>query len=119
MNFPTLELYLLCHLVRLHRAISGNGSLVRDKLINAEEIEHYSRHRGRYSVYWLHFSGYGSYKIPAENYTWSNTYSMSAMGVYHYALSGDEFYLVLSKPHTGKILMAYNCKLFEKPEDLL
>ena len=33
--------------------------------------------------------------------------------VYFHAECDDEFYLVLSKPHTGKILLAYPKKMFD------
>ena len=111
------EVDVIVRLTRLHRSISGKGSVVRDKLISSEEKESHRRNRARHTYYYLHFSGYGSFLVPDKNYSWSTEYAMSAAGVYHYALNGDEFYLVLSKPHTGKILMAYPCKLFELQEN--
>lgn len=107
---------LMVRLVRLFRAIFGNGSMVRDKLINTEERVHYTRHGGQYFTYHLRFYNYGWYKIPDENYTWSVAGSMYSSGVYRDSQCGDEFYLVLSRPHNGKILVAYPCKLFELAE---
>ena len=51
--------------------------------------------------------------MPEKNHQWSKLYPLSAHGEYIYAMPGDEYYLVLSKPHSGKILLAYNAKLFE------
>ena len=66
-------------------------------------------------TYWctLHFNGYGDYKVPEKNYRWSKEYAMTAKGVHNLAFEGDEYYLVLSKPHSGTVLLAYNAKLFE------
>ena len=40
-------------------------------------------------------------------------------GMYNCSDSGDEFYLVLSKPHTGNILLAYNTKQFDMDDSFL
>ena len=98
-------------IITLHKNLKNN-IIVIDKLIYTETKR--KRH-GRISVtyYYLHFSQYGKFQIPDENYKWSSCFSMSNKGVYNYSSNGDEFYLVLSKPHTGKILYAYNTKMFE------
>ena len=110
--FLVLLIIQIKDLVILYRNLKNKNCIVKDKLISAEiKEEFYGR---RYvKTYNLKFSGYGEYIIPEENYNWSSNFSMSAVGVYNYADSGDEFYLVLSKPHTGKILFAYNTKMFE------
>ena len=100
------------NLTMLNSCFNTTECIVKDRLINAEFIDRHSR-KVRYERYHLTFSQYGNYVIPNENYKWSSTFSMSDVGVYNYANSGDEFYLVLSKPHTGKILFAYNTKMFE------
>ena len=41
---------------------------------------------------------------------------MSDQMAYIYSECDDEFYLVLSKPNTGKIVLAYNTKMFELQE---
>lgn len=96
----------------LYKNLKNNNAIVIDKLIYSETK--LKRH-GRITVtyYYLCFSQYGKFQMPDENYKWSSTFSMSAEGVYNYSNNGDEFYLVLSKPHTGKILFAYNTKMFE------
>ena len=58
----------------------------------------------------LHFNGYGDYRVPERNYRWSKEYAMTAKGVHNLAFEGDEYYLVLSRPHNGAILLAYNAK---------
>ena len=50
------------------------------------------------------------------NYSWSELYYMNDNLAYNNSECGDEFYLVLSKPHTGKIVLAYNTKMFELQE---
>lgn len=99
--------------ISLYRVLHNTPCIVKDKLVGMEEKEHHSRY-GRYKTHYLHFSGYGTYKIPNVNYKWSLTFAMNDRSVYeYYSNYGDEFYLVLSKPHTGKILLAYNTKMFE------
>ncbi len=78
------------------------------------KIEEYYKGIGfMQEIYHLTFSGYGEYVVPQENYSWSQNFSMTAKGVYNYSDYGDEFYLVLSKPNTGKILLVYNTKMFD------
>ena len=99
-------------LAMLYKNLKNKKCIVKDKLISAE-IQEDLYGKAYVKTYHLNFSGYGEYVIHAENYKWSSIFSMSAEGVYNYSDSGDEFYLVLSKPHTGKILFAYNTKMFE------
>lgn len=101
-------------IITLHKNLKNN-IVVIDKLIYTESKR--KRH-GRISVtyYYLYFSQYGKFQIPDENYKWSSCFSMSNKGVYNYSSNGDEFYLVLSKRHTGKILFAYNTKMFKFEE---
>jgi hypothetical protein len=37
---------------------------------------------------------------------------MESKWVYLHAECGEEFYLVVSKPHTGRVLLAYPAKMF-------
>ena len=93
--------------------------IVKDKLISSEEGSHYASHRWRtFSWSVLHFNCYGDYKVPDTNYPWSKEYAMTSEGVCHTSFAGDEFYLVLSKPHSGKILLVYNAKLFQLETDI-
>lgn len=61
--------------------------------------------------YSLQFETYGQYFIPeGKNYKWSKIHCMDDVSVYNYAVSGDEYYLVIMN---NQILYAYNKKLFE------
>ncbi len=112
----TLVLYyivkILIEFVNLHKALCNIDCIVIDKLVGMEIKEHMTRNY-LYETCHLHFSGYGEYKIPDVNYLWSSMYPKSGRAVYDYSTFGDEFYLVLSKPYSGKILYAYNTKMFE------
>lgn len=99
-------------IVKLHIAMKDKSCIVKDKLIGMEIKDH--QHGLRlYHSYHLNFSSYGEYLIQSDNYKWSSMYNLSDKGLYNYSKCGDEFYLILSKRHTGKILMVYNTKLFE------
>ena len=107
---------LIIKQVNLHLSLKSKTCIVKDKLVGLQirERQNGSYRRRIYDEdYCLVFSQYGEYIIPDENYKWSSDYSMSSRGVYNYANNGDEFYLVLSKRHTGKIMFAYNTKMFE------
>lgn len=95
---------------QLGATLNRPGRIVKDRLVGMKikgYLRWYPNNRR------LHFASYGEYKIPGENYGWSELYAMSDKTVYLHAECGDEFYLVLSKPHTGKILLAYNTKMFD------
>lgn len=96
----------------LHTNLKNTNCIVKDKLVGRVEKEHYRRYRMN-TTHHLYFSCYGDYKIPDKNYKWSSAFSMNHDGVYNYAKCGDEFYLVLSESNTGKILYAYNTKMFD------
>lgn len=88
--------------------------IAKDSLISSDGGGYYASTRWRTSSWGvLRFNGYGEYKVPDTNYPWSKEYPMTSEGVYHTSFDGDEFYLVLSKPHSGKILLAYPAKYFQ------
>ena len=101
-----VEIYKLCS---FHK---NPGSIVKDRLVGKEIKEHFHR-RHYYETAHLRFASYGEYTISSVNYSWSELYAMDDSTAYMYADCDDEFYLVLSKPHTGKILLAYNTKMFD------
>ena len=105
----SLLIYWIIYITRIYIALRNTENIVKDKLVGTK-IREYGRGR---TDYLLHFSSYGKYIIPDENYKWSSMYNMRDNWVYRYSECGDEFYLVLSKKHTGKILLAYNTKLFD------
>ena len=96
-------------IITLHKVVDNTDYIVKDKMIS-KEIRRYMRIRNR-GYCRLHFSSYGTYMIPDESYSRSTIFIPKS--VYENSDYGDEFYLVLSKQHTGKILYAYNTKMFE------
>lgn len=105
-----------CRLIWLCRAKNTLPTPVCDTLVRSELVISYFARFGDNGTHRLHFAHYGTYTIPEKNYTWSKAFSMGPMGVFNGAVDGDEFYLVLAKPHSGKILLAYNAKLFTLEE---
>ena len=87
--------------------------IVKDTLVSSEGEAAHSSHTWRTYYCTLHFNCYGDYSVPEKVYSWSKEYAMTARGVDNLAFEGGEYYLVLSKPHSGKILLAYNAALFE------
>ena len=60
----------------------------------------------------LHFEGGKLWKIPKENYLWSEERPMSDCAVCRSAHRGDLFTAVIKKD-TGKVVMAYHNEFFE------
>ena len=88
--------------------------IAKDSLISSDGGSYYVSTRWRTSSWGvLRFNGYGDYKVPDTNYPWSKEYPMTSEGVYNTSFDGDEFYLVLSRLHSGKILLAYPAKYFQ------
>ena len=102
--------------LNLYSALNNPGRIVTDRLI-AKEEKFKMRGRGlaaRHSPsYHLRFASYGEHEIPAINRRWNSQHDMTARWVHFHAECDDEFYLVLSKGYTGKILLAYNTKMFD------
>ena len=97
---------------KLYSVWKRPGEVVKDRLVGKEMKDYLVRYNYGKS-YYLYFASYGKYKILMDSYGWSELFYLSDGAVYGYAEYGDEFYLVLSKPHTGKILLAYNAKMFD------
>lgn len=93
-------------------ALNKSGRIVTDRVVGMQTKDHLHR-SSSYQTFHLRFASYGEYVIPAINYRWSSLHNMDADMVYFHVECDDEFYLVLSKPHTGKILLAYNTKMFD------
>lgn len=101
------------HAWQLYTGYRKQPIVVKDTLVSSEGDSYYSSHSWRTAWCTLHFNCYGDYSVPEKNYSWSKQYAMSAQGVDNLAFEGGEYYLVLSRPHSGKILLAYNAELFE------
>lgn len=102
--------------INLCSALRNPGRIVTSWLVAKEEKD-YIAGRGLATrvkqAYVLRFYSYGEYVIPNINYRWSAQGAMDAALVHFHAEREDEFYLVLSKSYTGKILLAYNTKMFD------
>ncbi len=107
-----LTIVLSIGVYKWYYALNSPGCIVKDRLIRKEIKYRYRRYRSNEFCF-LHFASYGGYEVPDENYDWSDLHSMDDNMVYIHAECDDEFYLVLSKPHTGKILLASNAKMFD------
>lgn len=110
--FLIIIIVFIIKIYKLYTIWKNPCNIVKERL-GRKEIRHQLRKHRPNEFYCLHFSGHGAYEIPGENYDWSDLYYLSDKMVYTYADCGDEFYLVLSKPHTRKILLAYNAKMFD------
>lgn len=113
--FLLLLVNLITDIVKLKNILKRRICVVKDTLIGMEEEDDIGRRYIR-KIYHLHFSGYGEYITVdhLEHYAWSTVLGpMSGEGIYRTSHCGDEFYLVLSEPNTGKILGAYNTNLFD------
>lgn len=110
-----MGVWLLCSLLfllsiivtiwRLRDPVDLQAVLVKDGVVDMERRDHAKFTRRRYRVYQtLHllFAQYGEYRV--------------LEGTYNYTRCGDEFYLVLSKPECGKILLAYHTDMYEWEE---
>ncbi len=95
--------------------------LVKDTLVGMEVTEEYRENplgSDLVQFYHFNFKEYGEYTLCGEYFSWSADFYMGETGLYNSSKFGDEFYLVLSEPHTGRILTVYPAKWFE-PEDAL
>lgn len=110
---PLLIALLAREAWRLYTGYRKQPIVVKDTLVSSEGEASHSTHTYRTYYCTLRFARYGEYSVPEKNHRWSEMYPLSCEGEYNYAVNGDEYYLVLSKPHNGKILLAYNAKLFE------
>lgn len=82
--------------VTLSRAMKGKSTVVKSIVVDMNTI-HWKHH-----IYYLYFPKYG--RCPME------------AGQYYYTHIGDEFYLILSKPNRGKILLTYHTDMYEWEE---
>ncbi len=120
---PTVFLLLIFGIIagrflKRHRELRTPLCLVKDTLDSMEIKEQGAGiHRERF--FYFRFKQYGEVLLDAHKYfSWSSEFQMSRVGLYNSSKFGDEFYLVLSEPHTGRILTVYPAKWFE-PEDAL
>ena len=87
--------------------------VVRDSLYDKWTRGHRDG-RGRIH-FTCHFCFYrnGKYQLPKIVNIWSENYCISDERMYELSDCGDVFYLVLSRGKKGKVLFAYNGKMFD------
>ncbi len=110
---------IIIYAVHLYRFIKSfrRPYVIVDRLVGMEIKDHIEyKFRRCYQTYHLYFASYGEYQISRLSYRWSDLHSMTDDMIYFHSECGDEFYLVLSKPHIGKIMVAYNRNMFEFQE---
>lgn len=93
--FLFLALFVI-ETVTLSRAMKGKSAVVKSILADMNTI------RWKHHIYYFYFPHYG--RCPMEG------------GQYYYTHIGDEFYLILSKPNRGKILLTYHTGMYEWEE---
>ena len=81
-----------------NKVLKDKKHIVIDEVTGVEEDDYYTKYRV-YTRHIIHFSDFGEYT------TLDKALSDSCR-------CNDKFYHVLSKPHTGKILLAYNTKRY-------
>ncbi|MBR6558335.1 MAG: hypothetical protein IKT70_04925 [Clostridia bacterium] len=110
---------------RLKEAIVRDGFVIREDTLSHVQLEteladhtvrmlHGISANSLKKCYVFHFSGceWTVPKVFGSFYKWSDTYYMSAEGIYNTSIPGDEFYIVERK-FDGKIGCIYNKKFFE------
>ncbi len=117
--FAVFFLILLIRQIRISKirqqAIkNGEYTITTEKLVNICEETALQLHRRYYAAKvsnYMYFSNQ-KWKIPSNNYTWSELYKLSEAGIINTSLIGDEFYIVLVNDN-HEISCVYNTKFFE------
>lgn len=99
--------------------LSIDDYVVKKSVVKKVRHERYIKLAGRrirmVDNYNILFEKEKVWRIPAEMYWWSENNPMSDITVYENTAQGDVFYTV-SEKKSGKIVMAYNTKIFEYKE---
>ena len=82
-----------------NKVLKDKKHIVIDEVTGVEEHADYDRVTVARFSYTIRFSDFGEY-------------TTSDKSMFDSCRCNDKFYLVLSKPHTGKILLAYNTKRY-------
>ena len=113
---PTIVLAFMIdeiiNIVKLYIVRLNKLCIVKDTLVGMD-IVRYRHDYIRRIGYRLYFAAFGRYEIVGTQYKHSKKLCMTKESVYNSSNSKDEFYIVLTKAHTGKIVMVYNYKFFE------
>ena len=114
--------FAIYYIRRISRIKKKKYYIFSDKLMGygSDDIPDSSRTSlGRDKKYELHFAGVSPYVMYVDNsiirkrmyYRWSETFAMTAEGVYNTSMVGDEFYIVSIDNHTAELF--FNKKFFE------
>lgn len=112
---------LICEIVCRYIILNKRIILVRDSLYDKQTSGHRGGRGGIYFTRHFHFYRNGKYQLPnaVNKYqvyyvnVWSENYCISSERLYELSDCGDIFYLVLSRGKKGKVLFAYNGKMFD------
>jgi hypothetical protein len=104
----------LIHMRKWLKLLAHPPIMVSDKL-TGKAIEHPLERRGSY--YRFYFSNYGIYETLLDEYTkiytWSENFAMTPQRIFDRAFTDEEYYLLLDKEHSGKILAIYSKTIFQ------
>ena len=111
---------IIFHYIRLRQRIkrvSINDYHITIETVHGTSVEHYRAHRGRFRSetvfnYMIQFENGKVWRIPKENYLWSDELSISDWGICQGTQCGNTF-VVVTKKDTGEIVTAYNTEYFE------
>ena len=98
------------------RDVSINDYIVTTETVSHTEQEKYVRKR-RYGGevvcnYNLYFQNGKAWRIPKDNYLWSEERPMSDLAIFDSAHCGDTF-VVVAKKDSGRIIVAYSTEFFK------
>lgn len=104
---------IIVQLPKWYKLSTKKPIMVVDKLVG-KDVEYPVN--SSYAKLCFYFSGYGRYEMILDElnkkYTWSENFAMTPQRIYDRADVNEEFYLVLDKKHSGKILEIYSTKIF-------
>ena len=116
-TFAVNVVVYFCKALPYIKALAGPRVLAVDKLVGfAEEggyFEGLKRWEPGYFFFDLHFASYGRHTIPTSLMT-RHTMLYNTSVAFDSSQCGDEFFVVLTKPDSGKVLLTYSTKAFRR-----
>lgn len=122
--FLVNAIIFICKAYPRIKALKSPYVIVKDKLVGLDTVDDYMQmivrgeilgkpRHGNRIFFDMYFSSYGCHTIPTSmefdhHYLYTNPAAVNLADV------GDEFYLVLSQPHSGKILLTYRTERFKR-----
>lgn len=112
--FSAIRHFRLRH--KIEKVCMDDYDIITDVLSDKSEESYVVRghkwHSQRVNNYTLRFENNESWRVPKDNYLWSEERPMSDFAIYQSSHRGDLFIVVI-KRDTGKIAMAYHADGFE------